>query len=229
MQTETRSSTKPSSSSRPDRHPRRTSARKRSGRGIKKKLGKPNVHRISAGGIIYRKRAGQIEIFFIKDPYGRWTFPKGKQELGETLAQTAVREIQEESGLEGLRLVAPLGRTSFRFKREVGVVETTVYFFLFEAPPDAKPKFTGEGDIWYGAWMKAHKAFSISGYGNLDRLLAKAMRMINEQEGIKPERTIYQGKMLRNIHKRKRIRKRRLRRSAGKKELISGGSLKKHS
>ena len=156
----------------------------------KKNLGKPNVHRISAGGIIYRKRSGQIEIFFIKDPFGRWTFAKGKQELGETLAETAVREIQEETGLDGLRLVAPLGRTSFRFRREVGVVETTVYFFLFEAPADAKPKFTGEGDIWHGAWMKAHKAFSISGYGNLDRLLAKAMRLINEQEGMKPDHYI---------------------------------------
>jgi len=172
-------------------------------------LGKPNVHRISAGGIIYRKRADQIEIFFIKDPYGRWTFPKGKQELGETLAQTAVREIQEETGLEGLRLVAPLGRTSFRFRRDVGVVETTVYFFLFEAPLSAKPNFTGEGDIWYGAWMKAHKAFSISGYGNLDRLLAKAMRMINEQEGMKPERTVYHGAVLRRAHEGRRGKKRR--------------------
>lgn len=183
MQTETPNSTKRSRSSRR----RKPTARASRPSSRKKKLGKPDVHRISAGGIVYRKRAGQIEIFFIKDPYGRWTFAKGKQELGETLAETAVREIQEETGLEGLRLVAPLGRTSFRFRRDVGVVETTVYFFLFEAPVEAKPKFTGEGDIWHGAWMKAHKAFSVSGYGNLDRLLAKAMRVINEQEGMKPD------------------------------------------
>ncbi|MBD3251754.1 NUDIX domain-containing protein [Candidatus Uhrbacteria bacterium] len=188
MQTKTPNSKKPSSSSRTRKPTARSAKRKRiPPRKPSSKLGKPDVHRISAGGIIYRKKGEQIEIFFIKDPYGRWTFAKGKQELGETLAETAVREIQEETGLEGLRLVAPLGRTSFRFKREVGVVETTVYFFLFEAPTDAKPNFTGEGDIWHGAWMKAHKAFSISGYGNLDRLLAKAMRIINEQEGMKPD------------------------------------------
>jgi 8-oxo-dGTP pyrophosphatase MutT (NUDIX family) len=165
----TRSSTRRSRSSRAGK---RVSRR---GRGRR-----PPRRQISAGGIIYRRRAGRIEIFFIKDPFGRWTFPKGKQELGETLAQTAVREIQEETGLRGLRLIASLGRTSFRFVREHGVIEKTVYLFLFEAPPSAKATLTGEGEIWQGAWMGAHQAFSISGYRNLDRILAKAMRVINE-------------------------------------------------
>ncbi|HWQ99413.1 MAG TPA: NUDIX domain-containing protein, partial [Candidatus Methylomirabilis sp.] len=102
---------------------------------------------MSAGGIIYRRRSGVVEVFFIKDPYSRWTFPKGHQELGESLAQTAVREIHEETGLTRLKLVAPLGRTSFRFRREGKTIEKTVHMFLFEAPPDAKERLTGEGAI----------------------------------------------------------------------------------
>jgi 8-oxo-dGTP pyrophosphatase MutT (NUDIX family) len=153
-------------------------------------LGKPAKHEISAGGIIYRNRAGQIEVFFIKDPFGRWTFPKGHQEIGETLAETAVREIKEETNLDNLRLVAPLGKTSFRFKREEGVIEKTVYVFLFEAPLSAKAQVIGEGAIWEGTWLRSHKVFSISGYRNLDKILAKAMRIITEQEGMKPEHPI---------------------------------------
>ena len=151
----------------------------------RKVLGNPAKRQIGAGGVVYRKTPdGQVEIFFIKDPYGRWTFPKGRREPGESVAETAARETHEEAGLDNLRLVAPLGRTSFRFKREEGVIETTVYLFLFEAAPNAEAKLTGEGGIWEGAWLKAHKAFTISGYRNLDALLAKAMRIISQEEGV---------------------------------------------
>jgi 8-oxo-dGTP pyrophosphatase MutT (NUDIX family) len=186
MQTETRNSRKHSRSLKTHKPSARTK-RTRHPRSRRKLRGKPAKHEVSAGGIIYRKRAGQIEIFFIKDPFGRWTFPKGHQEPGETLAETAVREIKEETNLDNLRLVAPLGRTSFRFKREEGLIEKTVYLFLFEAPLSAKAQVVGEGAIWEGTWLKAHKVFSISGYRNLDKILATAMRMITEQEGMKPE------------------------------------------
>src|SRR5512137_1331069 len=36
----------------------------------------------SAGGIIFRRRNRQVEIFFVKNALGKWTFPKGKQQLG---------------------------------------------------------------------------------------------------------------------------------------------------
>ena len=144
---------------------------------------------VSAGGIIYRRRGGHIEIFFIKDPYGRWTFPKGHKELGESLAQTAVREIKEETGLVNLRFLAPVGRTTFRFRRDGTLVEKTVFFFLFEAPTEAHEKMTGEGAIWEAMWVRAHEAFSASGYRNLDRLLSKALRLIATEERKKGRRT----------------------------------------
>lgn len=129
-----------------------------------------------------------MEIFFIKDPYARWTFPKGHQELGETLAETAVREIEEETGLKDLRFVAPLGRTTFRFRREGTVIEKMVHFFLFEASHEARESMTGEGAIWEAAWVKAHQAFSQSSYRNLDRLLARALRLISQDRHLREKR-----------------------------------------
>lgn len=127
--------------------------------------------------MIYRLRGGAPEFFFIKDPYGKWTFPKGHQELGETLAQTAIREIREETGLTGLRYVAPLGRTSFRFRRGKTLVDKSVILFLFEAAPDAKECMPGTEGIMSAEWFPAEAAGSMSGYRNLDKLLSKALRL----------------------------------------------------
>lgn len=145
---------------------------------------RPDHRLVSAGGIVYRSRDGRIEVFFIKDPYGRWSFPKGKIELGETLAQTAVREIHEETGLEGLRLIAPIGKTSFRFWREAGLIEKTVHMFLFKAPVTAKARLARGEAIKGGSWMPVQCAFQLSGYRNSDKLLGEAMRKIAESEGL---------------------------------------------
>lgn len=119
----------------------------------------------------------------MKNAYGKWTFPKGKQQLGEALAETAVREIREETGLTDLRYVAPVGKTLFRYRREGQLYQKTVHFFLFEARPDAKERMTGlEGGMWEAAWVQAYEVFHTSGYRNLDGLLATALRLITQEE-----------------------------------------------
>lgn len=137
---------------------------------------------------MFRRRSNTAEIFFVKDSYQRWTFPKGHQELGETLAQTAIREIREETGLAGLRLVGPIGKRLLRFRREVGVIHKTVHYFLFEAPADAREKFRTRAEvgenrelIQEGRWVPLRQAFAVSSYKNSDQLLARAFRMIGEE------------------------------------------------
>jgi len=175
MTTETPNSTPQSRSSEPNKRRRspssapQRSARSKRGRGFRREL--------SSGGIIYRKRERKVEFFFIRDPYGRWTFPKGHQELGETLVQTAIREIDEETGLHGLHYVAPLGKTRFRFRRGRTTVEKTVYLYLFEAPPGLVENLPGTEGIVEAQWFPLDKAKKISGYRNLDRLLAKAISL----------------------------------------------------
>lgn len=50
---------------------------------------------LSAGGVVVRDG----EVLLIRDRYGRWTFPKGHLEAGETDRQAAAREVREETGL----------------------------------------------------------------------------------------------------------------------------------
>jgi len=66
------------------------------------------------GGIVLLQRA-------IEPGYGRWVFPGGYVDRGETVADAAVREAREEVNLE-VRLVSLLGVYSYRHSPVIIVV-----------------------------------------------------------------------------------------------------------
>ena len=61
---------------------------------------------IKAGGGLVFNQFGKVLLIFRR---GVWDLPKGKQDPGETLAQTALREVREETGLTDLKIVEKLG------------------------------------------------------------------------------------------------------------------------
>ncbi|HET9295675.1 MAG TPA: divalent cation tolerance protein CutA, partial [Candidatus Binatia bacterium] len=65
------------------------------------------VREVSAGGVMYRKHSDGIQIALIH-VRNRWGLPKGHVEEGERIEETALREVREETGLEG-RVVKKLG------------------------------------------------------------------------------------------------------------------------
>ena len=56
---------------------------------------------LAAGGIVWRQGSeGAIEVVLVHRPrYDDWTFPKGKNDPGESSEDCAVREVEEETGL----------------------------------------------------------------------------------------------------------------------------------
>ncbi len=63
-----------------------------------------------AGAIPFRKRKGKIEFCLITSiRKGRWGFPKGMIDPGETQNETALKESYEEAGLHGELFDEPLG------------------------------------------------------------------------------------------------------------------------
>lgn len=64
--------------------------------------------RVSAGLLMYRTKHGQLEVFlahpggpfFAHKGDGHWTIPKGEIEPQEDLLGTAIREFQEEVGIQ---------------------------------------------------------------------------------------------------------------------------------
>jgi len=63
---------------------------------------------------------------------GIWALPKGTPRSGETIEQVAVREVQEETGLQ-VRLIAYVGNISYSFVRDQVRYQKQVRHFLFEA------------------------------------------------------------------------------------------------
>lgn len=59
---------------------------------------------VSAGGVVLRERPGGPEVLLIhRNRYGGdWTLPKGHRETGELPPETALREIQEETGVQAV-------------------------------------------------------------------------------------------------------------------------------
>jgi 8-oxo-dGTP diphosphatase len=69
----------------------------------------------AGGGIVWRRgEGGAVEIVLVHRPaYDDWSFPKGKLHPGETEAQAALREVQEETGL-WCRLGREVGTSAYR-------------------------------------------------------------------------------------------------------------------
>lgn len=84
----------------------------------------------SAGGVVVRLKDGRPEILLIRDlKYDDWFLPKGHAEDGETLEQTALREIDEETHLNDLEIICHLGNF-VRYAEAADEMKTHHYFLL---------------------------------------------------------------------------------------------------
>jgi 8-oxo-dGTP diphosphatase len=73
------------------------------------------VEDVSAGGVVLRGDTARPEVALVgRGVPLRWGLPKGGVERGETLVHAAVREAQEETGLQ-VRLMAPIGEIQYWF------------------------------------------------------------------------------------------------------------------
>lgn len=95
----------------------------------------PRSDEFSAGGLVVRRGVVRAAAIIGRiDRRGRllWSLPKGHIEPGETAAQAAVREVEEETGIVGT-VVAPLGKIAYWFVADGRRVHKTVTHFLMNA------------------------------------------------------------------------------------------------
>jgi 8-oxo-dGTP pyrophosphatase MutT (NUDIX family) len=96
----------------------------------------PLVEETSAGGLVIQVNGGMAEVALIArhNRAGRleWCLPKGHPEDGETLQETAVREVAVETGIQG-RPLRSLGSVDYWFSADGRRVHKVVHHFLLEA------------------------------------------------------------------------------------------------
>ena len=95
------------------------------------------IEATSAGAILYRDTRGRREYLLLKSRPGDWEFPKGGIEGEEELQQTAIREVEEEAGIEDFRLLDGFREDyDYVFEADGNTIHKTVHLFVaksFEA------------------------------------------------------------------------------------------------
>ena len=89
----------------------------------------------SAGGIVVRFE-GPVPLLVVgrrkrERDGATWTLPKGTPIAGETLEETALREVEEETGLQ-VRILSPLDSINYTFVQRGLKIRKTVHYFIME-------------------------------------------------------------------------------------------------
>jgi 8-oxo-dGTP pyrophosphatase MutT (NUDIX family) len=132
---------------------------------------------ISAGGIVYRKIGDAVQLLLIQDRYGKITLPKGKMEPGETIEETALREIAEETGI-ACEIRTPLETIRYNYSLPgVGAVNKEVHYYLAEATGGKLQAQVEEisGVEWLDP-LEAWRQQRLAGYANNEIVVRKAIR-----------------------------------------------------
>src|SRR6266508_997804 len=103
---------------------------------------------------------------------GTWSLPKGTVEPGETLEQTALREVHEETGLE-VRLIRPLHEVSYSFywpPAGVNYHKTVAYFLAEPVGGEVRP----EPGFEEARWVTHEEALRLLRWPNDRDVVSKA-------------------------------------------------------
>jgi len=95
-----------------------------------KKL-KSEISQITAGGGMVLNEKN--ELLMIKR-HNRWDLPKGKQEKGEKIQDTALREVQEECGINELKIIRKLKPTYHIYQeKDTWILKKTCWYQMFSS------------------------------------------------------------------------------------------------
>jgi 8-oxo-dGTP pyrophosphatase MutT (NUDIX family) len=144
-------------------HPRRASGRARL--------------ETSAGGVVYRVHDGVPLFLLIRDSYRNWGFPKGHLEHDELPDAAAMREVREETGLDGVSLNGEIDTIDWFFRFRGRLVHKVCHFFLMRTDSARTKPQRAEG-ITACRWATFDEASQLVSYANARDVLMRAHAMV---------------------------------------------------
>ena len=138
-----------------------------------KEFGRDFTYVTAAGGVVRDGKGNTLMIY----RRGRWDLPKGHQEEGEDIKVTALREVQEETGVDSLILKDLICITDHCYRRNgLWHLKHTWWFdMLYDNPLDLTPQ--KEEDISKAAWVAKSSLtpFLLNTYPSIVEVFRSAM------------------------------------------------------
>ena len=107
----------------------------------------------AGGGLVYTPQKTVLLIF----RRGKWDLPKGKLDEGENLAECAIREVQEETGLQQVTLVKDLTITWHTYHQDGALVLKESHWYLMQTEKEEALTPQVDEDIELCQWVPLHE------------------------------------------------------------------------
>jgi len=137
---------------------------------------------VSAGGVVWKQGESEIEILLCyRKAENLWALPKGTPEPGETMEQTALREVREETGVE-VEEDGLVGDINYWFSRPSEGVRyrKTVRHYLMR-PIGGDPALH-DHEFDEARWIPVGEALKMMTYQNEARIVRQALDVLAKRE-----------------------------------------------
>ena len=130
----------------------------------------------SCGIVVFREKNNERLYLILHYPSGHFDLPKGHVEDGENEHQTAIRELEEETGISDIKIIddyrVPI---SYKYRKKGQPSNKQVIFFLGETETEAV-KISHEHQD--NLWLPYDAAFNKVTFDNAKNLIKKAERFL---------------------------------------------------
>jgi len=135
----------------------------------------------SAGGVLVNNNKFYLIFKYTKN---EWKLPKGHVEEGESLQETALREVKEETGFKNIQFISdkPINEVNYTFHENGKEINKTVTYFLFKTD-EVLNNQTKEmvNEELRGDWFNYEEALLKSTHWDTSQTLEKAKQFLDYQ------------------------------------------------
>ena len=133
----------------------------------------------SCGAVVYLKKDNTVNYLLLHYEAGHWDFVKGNVEPNESEKSTALRELQEETGIVDAQFIEGFKeRVEYFYRRQGATIHKEVIFYLMETHTEnVKLSFEHVGFVW----LDYQNAIEKLNFSNAKKVLQKAQEFLVAQ------------------------------------------------
>jgi len=132
----------------------------------------------SCGVVVFHEKNATREYLLLHYPSGHWDLPKGHVEKEETEHQTALRELEEETGISDVKLLDGYREVIRYTYQHAGQTYTKDVIYFLGKSDGREIKISHEHQNWQ--WLPYYEAVNLLTFENAKQLVVKAEKFLNK-------------------------------------------------